>query len=260
MAGMLDGKAAVVTGASRGIGRAVAIELARAGADVAIAARSIDGLAQTARAIEALGRCALVHEADLREPTAAAALIDAAVAAFDRVDLVFNNAGATRRGAFLELTDHDFLDGFALKFHGAVRVARAAWPHLKRSAGTLINIAGSGGKTAQPDFTVGGPVNAAIFNLTKALAQVGKRDGIRVLCISPGSFETERLRTRIAATAREHGIDEAAARQRMLAEAGLQRYGDPAEIGRLAAFLAGDAATTITGAIIEIDGGITRAI
>jgi 3-oxoacyl-[acyl-carrier protein] reductase len=260
MAGRLDGKAAVVTGASRGIGRAVAIELARAGANVAIAARSADGLAATAEAIEGLGRRALPHVADLREPAAATALIEATVAKLGCLDLAFNNAGATKRGDFFALADDDFLDGFALKFHGAVRVARAAWPHLKRSGGTLINIAGSGGKTAQADFTIGGPVNAAVFNLTKALAQLGARDGIRVICISPGAFETERLKGRISAYAKANNLDEATARSRMLAEAGLKRYGDPAEIGRLAAFLAGDAAVTINGAIIEIDGGITRAI
>lgn len=260
MAGQLDGKAALVTGASKGIGRAVAIELARAGADVAIAARDEAGLAETAGAVAALGRRAVVHKADLREAHAMAGFADAATKGLGRIDIVVNNAGATRRGDFFTLADADFLDGFLLKFHGTVRLSRACWPHLKASGGIVINIIGSGGKTASPDFTIGGPVNAALFNFTKALTQIGRRDGVRVVAISPGSFETDRLKARIANLARERGIDLAAAREQSLAEAGLTRYGDPPEIGRLAVFVASDAATTINGAIIEIDGGITRAI
>lgn len=260
MAGALEGKAALVSGASKGIGRAVAIELARAGCDVAISARDKAGLAATAEAVRALGRRALVHPADLREPAAMAGFVEAAAKGLGRIDIVVSNAGATKRGDFFTLTDGDFLDGFLLKFHGAVRLARAAWPHLKAANGLVIIISGSGGKTASADFTIGGSVNAALFNFTKALTQIGRRDGVRVVCISPGSFETDRLKGRIATLARERGIDEAAARALSLADAGLTRYGDPPEIGRLAVFLASDAATTINGAIIEIDGGITRAI
>lgn len=260
MAGPLENKAALVSGASRGIGRAVAIELARAGADVAISARDKAGLEATAAEIRALGRRAVVHPADLRDPAAAAGFAEAAAKGLGRIDIVVNNAGATKRGDFFALADADFLDGFLLKFHGTVRLSRAAWPHLAASRGIVINIIGSGGRTASPDFTIGGSVNAALFNFTKALTQIGRRDGVRVVAISPGSFETDRLKARIANLARERGIDLAAAREQSLAEAGLTRYGDPPEIGRLAVFLAGDAAITINGAIIEIDGGTTRAI
>src|SRR5262245_9472691 len=204
----LKGKVALVTGASRGIGRAIAIELAREGCNVALAARSAAGMGETGDVIrEDLGRKAITHAADLREKGAAEDFVAAALREFGRIDLIVNNAGATKRGDFLTLTDEDFFDGFALKFHGYVRLARAAWPHLRQSKGTMINIIGAGGRTASADFTIGGSVNAALYNFTKAMAQLGLRDGVRVVAINPGSIETDRLKARIATIAKDDNVD-----------------------------------------------------
>jgi NAD(P)-dependent dehydrogenase (short-subunit alcohol dehydrogenase family) len=257
----LNGKVALVTGASRGIGRAIAIELAREGCDVALAARSAEGLGETADiGRDAPGRRALAHAVDLREADAAAGFVAAALSEYGRIDLVVNNAGATKRGEFATLTDADFHDGFALKFHGYVRLARAAWPHLKATKGTMINIIGAGGRTASADFTIGGSVNAALYNFTKAMAQLGLRDGVRVTGINPGPIETDRLKARLAVIAKEENVDDAEARRREMSKNGVMRFGLPEEIGQLVCFLASPVARNIHGALVDSDSGATRAI
>ena len=257
----LNGKAAIVSGASRGIGRAIALELARAGCNVALAAR--DGAALEALTAELrgkFGRTALVQAADLRRPDAPAAVVAAALAAFGRLDILVNNAGATKRGDFFTLSDDDFADGFALKFYAAVRFTRAAWPHLKASAGSIVNIIGVGGREGSSQFTIGGAVNAALQNFTKAMADRGVEDGVRVNGINPGWIETDRLKTRLSARAKAEGVSEEEVRRRGLADLGVTRFGQPEEIARLACFLASPAAEYIQGALVNIDGGEARYI
>lgn len=169
---------------------------------------------------------------DLRVPEAPIAVINAALACFGQIDLLVNNAGATKRGDFLAQPDEDWNDGFALKFFGAMRCCRAAWTHLQARQGSIINICGIGGRTASAEFTVGGAVNAALLNFTNALADRGLKDGVRVNAINPGSIATERLRIRVQSFAKEHNIDEAAAAHRMSEKLGLRRFGTPEEIAR----------------------------
>jgi len=222
-----------------------------------LVARSGDLLNELAASIG--GEC-LVHVADLREDGAASEVIAAAIDRFKCIDVLVNNAGATRRGDFLELSDADWNDGFALKFFGAMRLCRAAWRHLMASQGSIINIVGIGGRTAGADFTIGGSVNSALLNLTKALAHRGLVDGIRVNAINPGAIATERLQRRIEAVATEHGLDYEAAAKTMVRKLGIARFGAPAEIARAVAFLASSAASFCQGTIMDVDGGETRAL
>jgi len=255
----LKGKAAVVTGGSRGIGAGIARELAQEGVGVFLVAR--DEAALKARAEEIRSRHnveARYLSADLREDAAAAACVQAAMQSLGRIDILVNSAGATKRGDFFKLTDDDFRDGFALKFHGAVRLARAAWPHLKERRGSIINIGGIGANTPAADFTIGGSVNSALEHVSKALADIGHRDGIRVNIIHPGYIETDRLGVRIDAFARERKLDRPAARTELARSLGIDRFGQPADIGRLVAFLASDAGSYIHGATIDIDEGVTK--
>src|SRR5215471_13299873 len=187
----LAGKVGIVTGASRGIGRAIAATLAAEGMRLTLVARSRDQLETLAASVPAES---LVQALDLREPDAPAAAVTATLATFGRLDLLVNNAGATKRGDFFALTDADWADGFALKFLGAMRCSRAAWPHLQNAGGSIVNIIGIGGRTGSAEFTIGGSVNAALLNLTKALADRGVAEGVRVNAINPGSIATERLR------------------------------------------------------------------
>ena len=255
MARSLEGKVAIVTGASRGIGAAIAEELAREGASVMLAARSADAL--KARA-EEIGDRAAVHVADLREAGAPAALAAATVARFGRIDIVAANAGATKRGDFLELSDADWQDGFALKFFAHMRLIRAAWPELKKSRGSVVMISGVGGRTPGAEFTIGGSVNAALLSLTKALADRAVIDGIRVNTINPGDVRTDRLARRVRAASERYGVDLAEAERRMVAEDRVVRFGEPADIAGLVSFIAGPRGGFLHGSIIDMDGGKTK--
>lgn len=219
--------------------------------------------ARSAAALEAAAASlpgAIACPVDLRRPEAAERIVAEAIARFGRLDLVVNSAGATQRGDFLALDDAAWEDGYALKLHGAVRLTRAAWPHLRAQGGSVVMIAGVGGKQASADFAIGGSVNAALMNLTKALADRGVADGVRVNCINPGSIRTDRLVGRIATLARERGLGSEAAAVALARETGVARFGEVAEIAGLVAFLAGPDANYIQGAILDVDGGWLRAV
>lgn len=245
----LRGKAALVGGASRGIGRAIVQRLVAEGMQVL-------GVARTGCDVPG----AIGLAADLRDPAAPAEAVAHAVRDFGRLDLLVNSAGATQRGDFLALDDAAWADGYAGKFFGAMRLARAAWPHLRASGGSVVQVAGAGGRLASADFTIGGSVNAALMNLTKALADRGVQDGIRVNCINPGSIRTGRLAGRIATVMRERGLDEAGAAEALARSAGVARFGMPEEIAAAVAFLASAEAGYIQGAILDVDGGWIRAV
>jgi len=253
----LRGKVAIVTGASRGIGRAITELLFEEGMRVAVVARSRDQLVSLAGP---KGNACLVHAADLMQPETPAAVVDATVKRFGRLDVLVNNAGATRRGDFLTLPDTDWTEGFALKFYGAMRCSRAAWPHLQASRGAIVNIVGIGGRTGSAEFAIGGAVNAALLNLTKVLADRGVKDGVRVNAVNPGGIATDRLKTRIESFAAEHGFDPAAAEAEMARSFGVARFGTPEEIARLVAMLASPQAAFCQGSIFDADGGQTRTL
>jgi NAD(P)-dependent dehydrogenase (short-subunit alcohol dehydrogenase family) len=257
----LQGKIALVTGASRGIGKAIADELAGAGACILLVARDVDALRETADALRQSGaRRIEVHQADLTDIKAASDCIAAAIGHFGHLDALVNCAGATKRGDFLKLTDADWADGFALKFHGCVRLCRAAWPHLVSRHGCVINIVGVGSRTPGADFSIGGSVNSALLNFTKALADVGIQAGVRVNAINPGYISTERLSRRIEGLMKERNASRTEIESELLKAIGIQRFGDPKEIGKLAVFLASNQASYIHGATIDIDGGATRGL
>jgi NAD(P)-dependent dehydrogenase (short-subunit alcohol dehydrogenase family) len=247
----LQGKVAIVTGASRGIGRAIALRLARSGASVVLTARDEMALDAAARELESAAWIA----ADLRLPQSAQRLVDFTIEKFGRIDILVNNAGATKRGEFLALTDEDWADGFALKFFGAMRLTRCAWPHLKSQSGSVVHIAGIGGRTPGREFAIGGSVNAAILSFTKGLADLGVADGVQVNAINPGAVRTDRLRKRLA------GFGDPATAERKFVEAsGITRVGEPEDIAELVAYLVSPAGRFIHGSLIDIDGGQTKTI
>ncbi len=279
------GKTAIVTGASRGIGRAIAQRLAQEGAHAVLCARDGEALKQAVEEIEAAGGSAAAIALDLRRPESPPRLAEFAVSRFGGIDLVVNNAGATKRGEFEALTEEDWTDGFALKFFGAVRLTRAAWPHLsanrtterrgsaresgegaaapgalKKAGGSLIFISGVGGRTPGAQFTIGGSVNAALLSFTKAMAQAGLRDGVQVNAINPGTIRTARFQLRLETFAEERKIAVSAAEQRYVQEENVSRIGEPADIAALVAFVAGPEGRFLHGSLIDMDGGATKTI
>jgi NAD(P)-dependent dehydrogenase (short-subunit alcohol dehydrogenase family) len=240
---------AIITGSSKGIGRAIALRLARDGAHVVLCARTEAALSDTAREIESSGGRAIAVPLDLRLPDSAPQLVHAALEAFGQIDILVNNAGATKRGEFDELTDDEWTDGFALKFFGSVRLTRAAWPHLKQQSGSVVNIAGIGGRTPGPQFTIGGSVNAALLSFTKAMADIGIRDGVQVNAINPGAIRTDRLAKRLL-----DGEDA------FVRASNIRRVGETADIASLVAFVVSHAGSFLQGSLIDIDGGQTKTI
>jgi NAD(P)-dependent dehydrogenase (short-subunit alcohol dehydrogenase family) len=256
----LNGKVAIVTGASRGIGREVAVALAREGMHVALVARDEALLEGLKAELESTGSKALAIVQDLRDPKAAIASVAETVEAFGKLDLVVNNAGDTKRGDFFELTEADWERGFSLKFFGYVRMTRAAWPHLRKTAGSIVNIIGSNARAGHAVFTIGGSTNAALVNFTKSMADRGYADGVRVNAINPGVIATERLDSRLAYVAEQSKVTVEQAADVIREQARINRFGRPAEIADMVAYLASKRAEFIQGAIIDIDGGQNRAV
>jgi NAD(P)-dependent dehydrogenase (short-subunit alcohol dehydrogenase family) len=257
----LNGKVALVTGANRGIGAAIAAELAREGMHLCLVARDSDKLRQVADSLREIANIRVhVVSADLRDPATPQQAIAQAVAQFGRLDLLVNNAGATKRADFFTLTEEDWQDGFALKFHGYVRMTRAAWPHLRESKGSIINIVGIGSRAGSAEFAIGGSVNVALLNFTKAMADIGIEQSVRVNAINPGLIETDRFTRNVERVMRDRGLTREDAVTFRLSSYGTTRVGRPEEIGALVAYLASSKADFIQGSIIDIDGGATRSL
>jgi NAD(P)-dependent dehydrogenase (short-subunit alcohol dehydrogenase family) len=257
---MLAGKSAIVTGASRGIGRAIALQLAAEGASVMLTARDSTLLDAAVREIAEAGGNAVRIAQDLRDPLAAPAVVKTAIDAYGGIDILVNNAGATKRGNFLDLTEEDWHDGFDLKFFGAVRLTRAAWPHLRKRRGSVIHIAGSGGRTPGAEFAIGGSVNAALLSFTKALAEAGLRDGVQVSAINPGPVRTARLENRLTRIAEEQGVTQERALEIFLSRERTARVAEPEEVAALVTFIVGKYGRSLHGSLIDMDGGSTKTI
>src|SRR6185369_16561769 len=162
MPGQFEGKVAVITGGSRGIGRAIAAAFAREGAQTVIASSSEANLAAAAKTVAQAGTAPLTVTADLRKLEGCQQVLARVQERFKRCDILVNSAGATKAGNYLELPDDAWLDGYALKFFGCVRMCRLFWPLLKDAQGHVVNIIGGAARTPGADFTIGGSVNAAM--------------------------------------------------------------------------------------------------
>jgi 3-oxoacyl-[acyl-carrier protein] reductase len=251
----LQGKVALVTGSSRGIGRGIALTLAAEGCDLLLTGRDQPALADVAQAIRGKGRRAAVSALDLRTASAPATLVAAARREFGGLDILVSNAGTTKRGDFFALTDADWEDGYALKLFAHVRLARAAWPLLKERRGALVAIGGTSGRKPEKRFTIGSSVNAAVAAFTKCLADLGKEDGVRVNCVHPSLVETERQWRRIRAEVEGTGEPEDKIREQFCRETGITRYGTVEDVAEFVTFMVSARATWLHGATVDLDGG-----
>jgi NAD(P)-dependent dehydrogenase (short-subunit alcohol dehydrogenase family) len=256
----LEGKVAIVTGGSKGIGRATALAFVNEGASVLVCARGQQGLEETIAAAGHAGRERIdAITADLMQPDAIKLVVARCIERFGRVDILINNAGSARPGDFLQLSDEAWLDDWTLKFFGYVRMAREVLPHMQRQhSGVIINIIGAGGLNPTGTYMIGGAANAALNHFTKALADAAARYGVRVAGINPGPILTERLlkmRAGVVPSTADQPADEAFRRMTPLG-----RIGKPEEVADLVLFLASERGAFIHGANISIDGGTTRGL
>ena len=258
MAGEFAGKVIVITGGSRGIGREIAVEFAKAGAQTVVVSSSADNLAAATKTIAAAkGPAPLAITADLRKLEGCQQAFNTVKEKFNRCDVLVNSAGATRAGNFVDLPDEAWIDGYALKFFGCVRMCRLFWPMLARAEGHVVNVIGGAARTPGADFTIGGSVNAAMGNFSKALSQQGKKDGVNVNAIHPGATDTERFGELLDQRSRASGksIDEL--RKEATTKDGIRRIGKPQDIAALTLFLCSENARHIQGTAIAVDGGST---
>jgi 3-oxoacyl-[acyl-carrier protein] reductase len=251
----LSGKVALVTGASRGIGRGIALELASAGCDVMLTARDVGALDGVAAEIRARGRKAAIHAADLTASTEPAGLAQTLNQEFGRLDILINNAGAAKRGSFFGLTDKDWSDGFNLKFFAHVRLCRLTWPLLKTAAGSVVFISGIGARAPVADYMIGASVIGASLAFMRALADLGKHDGVQVNAVNPGSVTTDRFRHRLNTIMEKTGLDKAAAIEHHRREIDITRFGTPEDVAAMVRFIVSPRARWLHGSAIDIDGG-----
>jgi 3-oxoacyl-[acyl-carrier protein] reductase len=220
-----------------------------------LAARDDAALARTAREIEALGRKAAIHAADLTASGEPAALVEAATRAFGRLDILINNAGGAKRGSFLTLTEAEWSEGFDMKFFAHVRLCRLAWPQLKAAQGSVVFISGIGARAPVADYMIGASVIGASLAFMKALADLGKRDGVQVNAVNPGSVTTDRFRHRLAIIMGKTGLGEAEAVERHREELDVTRFGTPEDIAALVRFIVSPRGRLFHGAALDMDGG-----
>lgn len=251
----LSGKVALVTGASRGIGRGIALELASAGCDLLLTARDVKALDGVASEVRSLGRKPSVHAADLTASVEPAALIATLMREFGQLDILVNNAGGARRGDFLTQPEGDWRDGFELKFFAHVWLCRLAWPLLKTAQGSAVFIEGIGARAPVADYMIGACVVGAGIAFMRALADLGKHDGVQVNAVNPGSVTTDRFRHRLDIIMKKTGLDEAAAIERHRRELDITRFGTPEDIAGMVRFIVSPRGRLLHGASLDIDGG-----
>jgi NAD(P)-dependent dehydrogenase (short-subunit alcohol dehydrogenase family) len=243
----LDGKVALVTGASRGIGRAIALGLAEAGADVALASRTREDLESAAAEIRSLGRRALVLPVDVSDLAQIRGMVGSTVDSFGGIDILVNAAGMPGRKPTVELTEADFDRLYDLNIKAVTFCCVAAGPHLlARPGSSVLNICSLTTTIGLPGRALYGPTKGAVGQLTKALAVEWGGAGVRVNAIAPGWIESDLSRP---------ALKDPAFSARILDRTPLRRIGQPADIAGAAVFLASDAAAFVTGHILTVDGG-----
>ena len=252
----LSGKNAFISGSSRGLGLACAKALAEQGANVFLVATNEALLKEATSVIQQRSAVQVgFHAVDLRTLEGCQQASSAFNERFEQADILVNSAGATKGGIFPEQSDEEMIDGFALKFHGAVRLCRQLWPALKQSKGTVINVVGGAARSPSRDFMVGGSVNAALANFSKALAAQGLVDDVNVNWILPGMTETERMERLLEGKAKMQNKTKEEVRADSIRHEGIRRLGLPEDVAELVVFLCSPAARHIQGAGIPIDGG-----
>lgn len=246
----LDRQVAIVTGGGRGIGRAIALGYAEAGADVVCAARTLADVEAVAEEIRALGRRALAVQCDVTDLPQLAGVVEATLAAFGRITHLVNNAGGSGPNDPLKLSTDKFEDVFRFNVGSAYELTRLCVPHMRAAGGgNVLNITSGAARYAQPHFSAYGTAKAALSQLTRLLAQDFAPD-VRVNAIAPGPIMTAALDRALPANMHEG----------MIRNTPLKRLGEVEDIAAAALYLATPASAWVTGKIIEVDGGAESSV
>ncbi len=244
----LKGKSAVVIGGTSGIGRAIALGLAEAGADVAPTSRRLDQVESTAREIEALGRRSLRATSDVTDRASLQGVLDAAVKDFGKVDILVNSAGRTKKAPTLDFSEQDWNDILETNLTGILRACQIFGPHMmERRYGRIINIASIGSFLGMLQVSAYSASKAAVASLTQSLAIEWAPHGICVNAIAPGVFPTALNQKLLEGTPRGN---------EWLMRTPMKRFGRVEELAGAAIYLASDAASYTTGSVLIVDGGI----
>jgi 3-oxoacyl-[acyl-carrier protein] reductase len=254
----LDGRRAIVTGGSRGIGAATARALAAEGARVALIGRDSAALHDVATSI---GDGTVISVADLSTADGVRRGIDECIAGLGGVDILVNNAGASPGGSIDDVTDEQWQSSFDLKLMGYVRCMRAVLPAMRaQHHGRIVNVGGTAGIRATPGYVLAS-INAALVHVTRATAEHVGPDGINVVCLHPGPTMTERMRTMLGKAAAAAGVDvDEFAATRIASALPLRRVGTAEEVAAMIVVLASDAGSWITGGGVTIDGGAAMGV
>jgi 3-oxoacyl-[acyl-carrier protein] reductase len=258
----LKGKVAVVTGGSKGIGRAIALGLAAEGARVVAVARDAGAIDKVvAEARDRGGRDALGISADLSQLAEVERVVATTRRECGRLDILVNNAGAIRGGAFLDIPDAQWINDWNLKLLGYIRMARAVFPIMQgQGGGRIVNVVGAAARNPTAVYLTGGAANAALVNFTKGLADLGAESNILVTAVSPAATRTERWDSLMEQQAKASGKSVAEMRAAAQAPYKLGRIATPEDIADVVCFLTSARASFITGICITVDGGATRGV
>ena len=258
----LRGKVALVTGGSKGIGKAVTRGLGAEGAKVAICARERGALEKAAAELAAeTGTQVFPVAGDLTKPADVQNIVDTTVAHFGRIDILINNAGAAPGGLLLDLSEEDWQKALQLKFMGYVRCMKAVIPHmLKQGGGRIVNVVGNDGVKPIGIELTPSAANAADLAVTVALAEQYGRNGICINAINPGPVATERWDGLVAGIAKARGITDKEAQSRAERSIPLGRICTPDEVANVVVFVASDRASFMNGAVINLDGAQRKAL
>ena len=257
----LDGKRALVTGASSGIGRATAAALAREGVRVMLAARRRRELDEAAAEAAAAGAEVDVVVADLETVTGPREAVEAAASRFGGLDLLVSNGAPTAMGGLFAWQEDTFQQGLEGKALAYLRAARAAVPHMRAAGGgVIVNVAGLSARSASPGYLLGMMANRAIHALCRALADELGPERIRVLGLDPGAIATPRLLDAAGHLASREGVEADAVLDRLSQSIPLRRLGRAEDVADVIVFLMSDRAAYMTGSTVVVDGGMSRSV